>query len=58
MARFTRYNNPNRRRASKASTYSQAYVEERREEMYRLLAQAGTSNERDLIADAFKISVK
>lgn len=48
MAIFTKYNNPNRRRrTARKSAYSKTYVEERRNEMYQLLAQAESDEERD-----------
>ena len=57
MARFTKYNNPSRKRRTRKSAYSQEYIEERRDEMYQLLAQAETEQERDNIIKAFDVSI-
>lgn len=58
MARFTKYNNPNkRRRPRRPSGHSQAWIEERQDEMYRLLAQETTEEGRDRIIKAFQITI-
>lgn len=58
MARFTKYNNPSRRRRpSRFNGHSQAWIDERREEMYRMLAQETTEEGRDAIIKAFQITV-
>ncbi|NLC25588.1 MAG: hypothetical protein GX777_03065 [Fastidiosipila sp.] len=58
MAIFTKYNNPNRKRRTRKSAYSQEYVEERRNEMYQLLALAESDQERDNIIKAFDVSIR
>ena len=58
MARFTKYNNPNRTRRTRKSAYSQEYIEEKRDEMYQLLAQAESDQERDNIIKAFDVSIR
>jgi len=57
MAKFTKYNNPNRRKRSKKSPYSQQYINERREELYQLLAKAETDEEKNILIDAFHASI-
>ena len=54
---WTKYNNPNKRRKVKRSPYSQQYITERREEMYRLLAKAETESEKDAIIKAFNATI-
>lgn len=56
--KFSKYNNPNRRRkAKRKSPYSQEYINERKNEMYSLLAKAETEAEKDGIIKAFNISI-
>lgn len=57
MAKFTRFNNPNRKRKTRKSPYSQQYINERRNEMYRLMANAKTDEEKDLIRKAFEVTI-
>ena len=54
--KFTKYNNPNRRRR-KRSPYSQEYIAEQRDRMYELLAKAKTEAEKDNIIKAFHITI-
>ena len=55
---WSKYNNPNRkRRPRRKSPYSQQYINERKNEMYQLLATAKTEDEKDNIVKAFNISI-
>lgn len=55
--KFSKYNNPNRRKAKRKSPYSQEYINERKKEMFSLLAKAETEAEKDGIIKAFNISI-
>ena len=55
MAKFTKWNNPNKHK--KHHTYSDQYYQGQKEEMYRLLATAKDDKERDLIVNAFNVSL-
>lgn len=55
--KFSKYNNPNRKRRGRKSPYSQQYINERKDEMYQLLAKAETEAEKDNIIKAFQISI-
>ncbi len=57
MAQWTKYNNPNKRRVRKKSTYSAEYRKAREEEMYKLLAEAKDETEKQMIINAYKISI-
>lgn len=57
MAKFTRFNNPNRKRKTRKSPYSEQYIEERRNEMYKLMANAETDEEKDILQKAFSITI-
>lgn len=54
--KFTKYNNPNKRRRSKAG-YSKAYREERKTELYNALATCTTEAEREAVIKAYDISL-
>lgn len=57
--RFTKYNNPNKKRKHyKKPIYSKEYIENRKNEMYSLLASAKTEEEKDAIIKAFNISIR
>lgn len=56
MARFSKYNQPKRRKTDK-SKFSQSYINDRKNEMYKLLAEAKTEEERDIIIKAFNLSI-
>jgi hypothetical protein len=58
MARFTKHNNPSRKRRARRSPYSQAYIEDRRNEMNQLLAGAKTEAEREIIQKAFDVTIR
>ena len=57
--KFTRSNHPSRRRTShrRYSPYSSAYIAQRREELFILLAKAKDQEERDALIKAFDASV-
>ena len=56
--RFSKYNNPNRKRKPKRrSPYSQEYINERKDEMYRLLTECKTEEEKDMIIKAFNVTI-
>lgn len=57
MAKFTRFNNPNRKRKTRKSPYSEQYIEECRNEMYKLMANAKTDEEKDVLQKAFSITI-
>ena len=54
--KFTKFNNPNRRKRKPIPKYSNEYMEERREELMKLLAEAKTPAEEKQIIEAFNIS--
>ncbi len=57
MAKFTRFNNPNRKRKTRKSPYSQQYINERRNEMYKLMANVETDEKKDILQKAFSITI-
>ena len=57
MAKFTRFNNPNHKRKTRKSPYSEQHIEERRNEMYKLMANAETDEEKDILQKAFSITI-
>ena len=55
---WSKYSNPNRkRRPKRKSPYSQQYINERKKEMYQLLATAETEEQKDMIVKAFNITI-
>lgn len=58
MAKFSKYNNPNKKRNRKSSSYSSAYIAEKRKEMYCLLAKAETEEERNYIIKAYDVTIR
>lgn len=60
MAKFTKYNNPYRKpyRNPYRSQHSKAYIEEMKNELYQLIADAETDEEKMLLIDAFRVSVR
>lgn len=54
--KFSKYNNPNRKRRRR-STYSTQYIEERKQELMTLLTEAKTDNERQMLIEAYRICV-
>ena len=55
---FTKYNNPNRKNKPKRkSPYSQQYINERKDEMYKILATCETEQQKDMVVKAFNISI-
>lgn len=57
MAKFTKYNNPSKKRKERKHTYSNNYYNERKNELYNLLAEAKTEAERDALIKAFNVSM-
>lgn len=55
--KFTKYNNPNKRRPKRKSPHSQAYINEQKTELFKLLAKAETEEEKDALIKAFQISI-
>ena len=51
--KFSKFNNPNRRKRKPIPKYSNEYMEERREELRKLLAEAKTPAEEKQIIEAF-----
>lgn len=60
MSKFTKYNNPYRKPYGKRhrSQHSKAYIEEMKNELYQLVADTETDEERELLIDAFRVSVR
>ena len=56
MAKFTKYNNPNKRK--RKSIHSDAYVEMLRKQRDELLAKESTLEGKNKIMDAFDISIR
>lgn len=54
--KFSKFNNPNRKKRKPMPKYSNEYMEERREELRKLLAEAKTPAEEKRIIEAFNIS--
>lgn len=55
---WTKYNNPHKKRRMKRKPlYSQQYINERRYEMYDLLAKAKDDTSSDYIEKAFDVSI-
>lgn len=52
--KFSKYNNPAKRRKVRRNS---RYTAEQRNELYELLGKAQTEKERDLLIDAFNVSV-
>ena len=55
--KFSKYNNPNRKRKRRRSPYSTQYIEERKQELMTLLTEAKTDNERQMLIEAYRICV-
>lgn len=51
--KFSKFNNPNRRKRKPIPKYSNEYMEERREELRKLLSEAKTPAEEKQIIEAF-----
>lgn len=52
--KFSKFNNPAKRRKVRRSSQ---YVAERRNELYTLMAGAKSQKERDLLIDAYNVTV-
>ena len=55
--KFSKYNNLGKRRIRRKNPYSQEYINERKNEMFSLLARANTEAEKNLIIKAFHVSI-
>lgn len=55
--KFSKSYQPRRKAHRKQSMYSKEYIEERKNEMYALLATAKTQEEKNAIMNAFSVSV-
>ncbi|MBQ7726279.1 MAG: hypothetical protein IJT66_03955 [Clostridia bacterium] len=55
--KFSKYNNPSRRRRRKPQAHSREYIEERERELMALLATAKTDQDKQILIDAFNISI-
>ncbi len=55
--KFSKYNNPNRKRKRRRSLYSTQYIAERKQELMTLLTEAKTDNERQMLIEAYRICV-
>ena len=55
--KFSKYNNPNRKRKRRRSPYSTQYIKERKQELMTLLTEAKTDNERQMLIEAYRICV-
>lgn len=56
--RFTKYNNPNKkRRVKRKSPYSQQYINERKNELCKLLATTENNEQMSMLIDAFNITI-
>lgn len=58
MAKFTKYNNPSKRRNVRRSGHSEAYIVEMRKQRDELLARCKTDADRDMILKAYDVSIK
>ena len=56
--KFSKYNNPNRKiRKTRPNVFSPEYVADQKNQMYALLAQAKTEEEKDAIIKAYDVSM-
>lgn len=55
--KFTKYNNPNRRRSVRRPAHSEAYVKEMQEKRDALLAQCKTGADKEYILKAYDVSM-
>jgi len=55
--KFSKYNNPNRKRKRRRSPYSTQYIAERKQELMTLLTETKTDNERQMLIEAYRICV-
>lgn len=53
--KFTKFNNPNRKKRKPMPKYSNEYMEERRQELRKALSEAKTPAEEKHIIEAFNI---
>lgn len=55
--KFTKFNNPSRKRKRRSSPYSAQYIEERKTELMKLLTNAQTDAERKYLIEAYRITI-
>ena len=55
--KFSKYNNPNKRKYKKPARYSAERREELRNELFRLLSEAKDDREREAIIKAYRITL-
>lgn len=55
--KFSKYNNPNRRRRKRYNGHSQKWIDEQRELMYRVLAEEKNDEGKDAIIKAFYVTI-
>ena len=56
--KFTKYNNPNKRRAPKRRTpHSKEYINERKAELIKALAQTDDPKEQEMLIKTYSISI-
>ena len=55
--KFSKYNNPRRKTSTRRCPYSREYVEDRESELYALLAQAKTEEEKDALIKAYDVTI-
>lgn len=56
--KFSKYNNPNRRKVRRPSPYSQKYIEDRRKELQEALAKCENDFQRECLIKAFDVSIR
>ena len=55
--KFSKYNNPSRKRKRKRNPYSAQYIKERKQELMTHLTEAKTDNERQILIEAYRVCV-
>jgi len=56
--KFTKSNNPNKKKRQYVPIYSREYTEERKTEMMKLLSEATTEDQRIDIIKAYEVTVR
>ena len=54
--RFSKYNNPNKKQYRKPA-YSRSYCLEKKDELFRLLANAETESAKEMLIKAYNVSI-
>lgn len=55
--KFSKYNNPNKKRYHRKPLYSKTYIEERRAELNKLLSETNDPETRKALEKAFYVSI-